>query len=82
VVDNGAASFIPLSNYLIENSAIDMTLAPVSRRSPPVVTGGQVLLDTLDGFAQLAKQMPDSARIVWLNEYFGATEADGSGSRT
>ncbi len=79
VVDNGASSFIPLSHYLIENSAVEM-LASSGKQVVihTVVTGGQALMDTLGGFAQLAQQMPEDARLlVWLNEFFGAIEADG-----
>lgn len=79
VVDNGASSFIPLSHYLIENSAVEM-LATSGKQVVihTVVTGGQALMDTLGGFAQLAGQMPEDARLlVWLNEFFGAIEADG-----
>jgi hypothetical protein len=81
VVDNGASSFIPLSNYLIENQAIEM-IAGAGRQVMihTVVTGGQALHDTLGGFTQLARQMPECASIVvWLNEYFGEIEADGKG---
>jgi CO dehydrogenase nickel-insertion accessory protein CooC1 len=65
VVDNGAASFIPLSNYLIENGAIDL-IAGTGKQVVihSVITGGQALLDTLGGFIQLATQMPESAQIV------------------
>lgn len=78
VVDNGASSFVPLSNYLIENQAIDM-LREAGREVyiHCVVTGGQALLDTLHGFAQLASQAPTKNIIVWENEYFGPIEADG-----
>ena len=42
------------------------------------MTGGQALLDTLGGFAQLARQMPAPTQIVvWLNEYFGDIVAEG-----
>lgn len=43
-----------------------------------VITGGQALLDTLAGFDQLARQLPEEAEIlVWLNEYFGDIATDG-----
>jgi hypothetical protein len=79
VVDNGASSFIPLSNYLIENRAIDM-IADAGKcvLLHTVVTGGQALLDTVAGFSRLASQMPERAGIVvWLNEYFGRVVSDG-----
>ncbi|WP_017161032.1 ArsA-related P-loop ATPase [Xanthomonas phaseoli] len=79
VIDNGASSFIALSNYLIENSAIDI-IGEAGKQVVlhPVITGGQALLDTLGGFDTLASQMPDNARIVvWLNEFFGEITIDG-----
>lgn len=79
VVDNGAASFVPLSNYLIENRAIDM-LVDAGREvwMHPIITGGQGLIDTLNGLDQLVKQMPKDVRIVvWKNPYFGEIERDG-----
>jgi hypothetical protein len=79
VVDNGASSFIPLSNYLVENSAIEMlTESGKVVVIHAVVTGGQAMLDTLQGLDSLARQLPESARlIVWLNEYFGPIEHNG-----
>ncbi|MCL2635634.1 MAG: conjugal transfer protein TraL [Betaproteobacteria bacterium] len=76
IVDNGASSFVPLSNYLIENSALEV-LREAGRRVfiHSVVTGGQALFDTLGGFAELARQAASNNLVVWLNEYFGAIEA-------
>lgn len=76
VVDNGASSFVPLSNYLISNKAIDMI---VEKKKDvvihTVITGGQGALDTMHGFVVLAEQMPDCAEIViWINEFFGSVE--------
>lgn len=78
VVDNGSASFIPLSNYLVENKAIAM-LKDSGREVfiHCVVTGGQALVDTLTGFKALAEQADSNNIIVWLNEYFGPIERDG-----
>ena len=43
-----------------------------------VVTGGQALLDTVNGFAQLVSQFPEEALfIVWLNPYWGPIEHEG-----
>lgn len=79
VIDNGAASFIPLSSYITENDAIN--LIDESGKEVfihTVITGGQALRDTLSGFASLAEQMPGNAKlIIWLNEFFGYIEADG-----
>ena len=79
VVDNGAASFIPLSYYLAENDAINL-IAENGKQVyiHTVITGGQALYDTLGGFASLCEQMPGDIRlVVWLNEFFGDIEADG-----
>lgn len=77
VVDNGASSFVPLSNYLIENCAITM-LQDAGREVfiHSVITGGQALEDTLAGFKTLAEQANSKNLIVWLNEYYGAIEAN------
>lgn len=81
VVDNGAASFIPLANYLLENDAISVITASGKKVVVhTVVTGGQALRDTLHGFQQLAEQLPETVSLfVWLNEYFGEIVADGKG---
>lgn len=79
VIDNGAASFIPLSYYIAENDAINL-IAQHGKQVVihTVITGGQAMRDTLAGFAQLVEQLPPDARIVvWLNEFFGDIEADG-----
>lgn len=78
VVDNGSTSFLPLSNYLIENNAISM-LQEAGREVfiHCVVTGGQALFDTLLGFKSLAEQADTKNIVVWLNEYFGSIEHDG-----
>jgi hypothetical protein len=78
VIDNGASSFVPLTNYLIENNALEM-LADAGRQVfiHCVVTGGQALLDTLSGFVALAEQTPNKNIVVWINEYFGPIEMEG-----
>ena len=79
VVDNGAASFIPLSFYLAENDVINL-IGQHGKQAVihTVITGGQAIRDTLSGFVSLVEQMPSDARIVvWLNEFFGDIEAEG-----
>ncbi len=73
VVDSGASTFVPLSNYLVENRAVEMLVeAGKEVIVHPVVTGGQALFDTLNGLDSLATQFSKGAGIiVWLNEYFG-----------
>jgi hypothetical protein len=79
VIDNGAASFIPLNFYIAENDAINL-IAESGKQVVihTVITGGQAIRDTLAGFASLVEQMPEQARIVvWLNEFFGDIVAEG-----
>jgi hypothetical protein len=78
VVDNGASTFLPLWHYLLENSALDY-LRQSGRRVyvHTVITGGQALLDTLNGFHELAQTTAERNIVVWVNEYFGRVEAEG-----
>jgi hypothetical protein len=81
IIDNGASSFVPLSHYLISNQVPallqDMGHTLVVHT---VITGGQALLDTVSGFAQLASQFPaECLFVVWLNPYWGAIEHEGKG---
>jgi hypothetical protein len=78
IVDNGASTFIPLWNYMLENNAISL-LKTAGRRIfvHCVVTGGQALADTLSGFARLAETTEERSLVLWVNEYFGRIERDG-----
>jgi hypothetical protein len=78
VVDNGASTFIPLWNYILENN-VHQLLRDAKRRLyvHTVITGGQALFDTLNGFSQLAESSNEQNIIVWVNEYFGRVEKDG-----
>ncbi len=78
VVDSGASTFLPLWHYLLENSALEF-LRTAGRRVfvHTVITGGQALMDTLNGFRELAESTREQNLIVWLNEFFGRIEADG-----
>jgi hypothetical protein len=73
VVDNGASSFVPVSQYLIENDVAGIMVE--AGRQPVVhvvVTGGPGMLETMKGLASILQDFPVSVRvIVWLNEYFG-----------
>lgn len=81
IVDNGASSFIPLSNYLIENNTISYLLeSGIDVTVHTIVTGGQALADTLTGFESIAQKFPEHENfkiVVWLNEYFGEIVANG-----
>ena len=80
IVDNGASSFIPMTHYLISNG-VPTLLAGMGHELVlhTVVTGGQALLDTVNGFRQLSSQFPAEASfVVWLNPYWGPIEHEGT----
>jgi hypothetical protein len=73
VVDNGASSFVPLSQYLVENDVARM-MAEAGRQPVihTVITGGPAILDTMKGMASIFKSFPPYVQVVvWLNDYFG-----------
>ncbi len=79
IIDNGASSFVPLSHYLISNQ-VPALLQEMGHELVvhTVITGGQALLDTVNGFVQLAVQFPEeSLFVIWLNPYWGAIEHEG-----
>lgn len=79
IIDNGASSFVPLSHYLISNQVPGL-FAEMGHQVivHTVITGGQALPDTLNGFAQLVTQYPTECQfVVWLNPYWGPIEAEG-----
>jgi hypothetical protein len=79
VIDNGAATFLPLTQYLAENDIFRfMEEAGKKVFVHTVLTGGQAKTDTYNGFAALVRTVDEHARIVvWENEYWGAVEYDG-----
>lgn len=80
VIDNGASTFVPLTNYLAENGAFHMLAeAGVKVYVHSVITGGQALIDTLHGFTSMAQLSETPNLVVWLNEFFGPIERDGKG---
>lgn len=79
IIDNGASSFVQLSHYLISNN-VPSLLTSMGHELivHTVITGGQALLDTVNGFSQLISQFQDNALfVVWLNPYWGAVENGG-----
>lgn len=78
VVDNGASTFLPLWHYLLENRALEFLREHHCKiYVHTVITGGQALLDTLNGFRELAESTQQRNMVVWVNEYFGRVEAQG-----
>src|SRR6266581_4475606 len=75
VVDNGAATFIPLWNFMLESLALPkLREAGIPLYVHTVVTGGQALADTVEGFRQLAESARERKMVIWFNEYFGPVE--------
>lgn len=79
VIDNGATSFLPFTNYMLENDVIPvLSDAGVKVVIHTIITGGQALADTLNGFDALASQLPPAADlVVWQNEFFGEISIKG-----
>jgi hypothetical protein len=78
VVDNGAASFVPLCSYLKENDALDF-LCDRNHQIflHTIITGGQAIGDTVNGLNTLALSFPATPLVVWLNSYFGSVVMRG-----
>lgn len=80
VVDNGAASFLVLSRYLVENDIASVLREHgVAMVVHTVVTGGANGMDTLKGLETLMKAFAPGAQIfVWVNEFFGPARYRGT----
>lgn len=79
VVDNGAATFMPLTRYLAENDIFQI-MAESGKKVyvHTVLTGGQAKSDTYNGFAELLRRVNDYAKVVvWENEFWGKPEFEG-----
>ncbi len=79
VIDNGAATFLPLTRYLAENE-IYRVMAESGKQVyvHTVVTGGQAKSDTFNGFAELVRRVDGHAKVVvWENEFWGPVDFDG-----
>lgn len=77
IIDNGAATFIPLMSYLKENDAIGMLQesgAEVYFHIP--IQGGQGLNDTLAGLISILEALPVKI-VVWLNHHMGEILLNG-----
>lgn len=78
VVDNGAATFVPLCSYILQNDLVNLLHEGGHRiRFHTVITGGQALPDTTQGFNSLCTNIPGVPVVVWINEYFGRPERNG-----
>jgi hypothetical protein len=72
VIDTGATTFVPMWNYILENEILRF-LEDHDRQVyvHSVITGGQAMTDTLNGFSKVATTAGQKNIVVWLNEYFG-----------
>jgi hypothetical protein len=73
VIDSGAASFLPLSRYLIENEIAGL-LDGAGRELVvhTIITGDGSFLDTVKGLEAVVLHYPATVRlVVWTNEFFG-----------
>ena len=79
VIDNGAATFLPLTKYLAEND-IYQIMSEHGKKVfiHSVLTGGQAKTDTYNGFAELVGKVNKYAKVVvWENEFWGQVEYEG-----
>ena len=78
IVDTGSSAFVALVHYLVTHEALTV-LSKMGHEVVvhTIVTGGQALLDTLHGAAQLIKQLEDVRFVVWLNPFWGPVSEDG-----
>ncbi|SDP02248.1 nucleotide-binding protein [Desulforhopalus singaporensis] len=74
VIDNGAASFIPLASYISENMVPDLLKeSGHDLIIHTVITGGQSAGDTLKGLQSLLGGF-NTPLVVWVNPFFGSSD--------
>lgn len=79
VIDNGSASFIPMTNYLLTDNVADI-FADAGKEMVihTVITGGAELDDTSEYVGKLVRSFPSTVKIVvWINEVLGPVEVQG-----
>ena len=78
IVDTGSSSFVALVHYLVTHDVFSV-LSQMGHQVVvhTIVTGGQALLDTLHGAAQLVRQLEGVRFVVWLNPFWGPIAEDG-----
>lgn len=80
IIDNGASSFIALAAYIADSDMLNILEENGHRvYLHTVITGGQALLDTLNGFNKLVCTFPNAEIVVWKNPYFGKLAIDNMG---
>ncbi|WP_319779110.1 conjugal transfer protein TraL [Maridesulfovibrio sp.] len=79
VIDNGAATFVPLASYLADNDVLGLLYESGHQVNiHSVVTGGQALPDTLNGLRSIINTF-EVPIYVWLNRFFGQIVMKGKG---
>ena len=77
VIDNGAATFVPLIAYMNEGNIAELLKDNGVRVVMHVpMNGGQALGDCLAGLSQTLKNV-DADIVVWLNDFKGAVQEGG-----
>jgi CobQ/CobB/MinD/ParA nucleotide binding domain len=84
VIDNGAASFVPFSDYLLKSDIPELAQTSGCQLVVHVVlAGGQSTYDTMKGLISILDHFPQSVRLVlWVNEFFGPFEIGGQSIET
>ena len=78
IVDAGSSAFIALVHYIVTNEVVAvLTKSGHEVIVHTLVTGGQMLRDTLHGAYQLVGQIEGVRFVVWLNPFLGPVAADG-----
>lgn len=84
VIDNGSATFLPLTKYLADNDIFEI-MADHGKKVfiHTVLTGGQAKTDTYNGFSELLSKVGKYAKVVvWENEFWGPVEYEGHSIRS
>ena len=79
LIDTGASTFLPLSQYMLENHVLDMLANDFGKAVIiHVVINGKTandLVSTVNCFDAIAAQFPGKVELaLWLNEYGGAIQ--------
>lgn len=78
VIDTGASTFLPMMSYLVENDIFnDLKAAGHTVTIHTILTAGQALADTINGYQSIIKYASQIRIVVWLNEYLGPVVKDG-----
>ncbi|CAM5186446.1 Protein TraL [Oligella ureolytica] len=77
VIDNGAATFVPLLQYLTEVDVISILKSVGVKVVVHIpVVGGQAMSDTLQGAEEVLSRW-DNDVVIWLNAFQGDVQLEG-----